>query len=200
MYFITITPLRRGRLCSRWLNLFELCDGYDAVYKCRVRPVIRAGFDHLKNKGHYITGYVIMPNHLHALIAFRNTSGKSINSIIGNGKRFMVYDIVASLKEMRQDELLTQLTSYVNTTDKQRGKLHEVFEPSFDAKECYTDAFIEQKLNYIHENPNRGTWKLVNQVWEYPHSSAKFCLTGEQGQYAVTSYMELKDVDLTKTS
>ncbi len=147
-YFITIT-------CCRWLHLFELSDGYDTVYKW---------FDHLKSKGHYITGYVIMPNHLHALIAFRNTSGKSINSIIGNGKRFMAYDVVARLQEKREDELLTQLASYVNTTDKQRGKLHEVFEPSFDAKECFTDEFIEQKLNYMRENPCRGKWELVKQV------------------------------------
>jgi hypothetical protein len=28
--------------------------------------------------------YVIMPDHLHAVIAFRNT-GKSINTTIGNG-------------------------------------------------------------------------------------------------------------------
>ena len=39
-----------------------------------------------------------MPNHLHALIAFSNT-GKNINKIIGNGKRFMAYDIVGKLKE-----------------------------------------------------------------------------------------------------
>ena len=34
-----------------------------------------------------------MPNHLHALIAFRNT-GQSINTIVGNGKRFMAYEII----------------------------------------------------------------------------------------------------------
>jgi len=48
--------------------------------------------------GFIITGYAIMPNHLHMLIAFSN-SGKNINKIIGNGKRFMAYDIVGKLKE-----------------------------------------------------------------------------------------------------
>ena len=182
IYFITVT-------CCRWLPLFELSNGYDSVYKW---------FDHLKDKGHFIIGYVIMPNHLHALIGFRNTSGKSINSIVGNGKRFMAYDIVTKLQEKKEVELLAQLTSFVNSTDKQKGKLHEVFEPSFDGKECYTDDFIEQKLSYMHENPCRGKWKLVKQSWEYQHSSAKFYFTGEQGFYPVISYMELKDVDLTK--
>jgi REP element-mobilizing transposase RayT len=78
VYFITFT-------CSRWLKLFEVINGYDIVYK---------RFDYLKSKGHYIIGYVIMPNHVHALIAFSNTQGESINKIVGNGKRFMAYDLV----------------------------------------------------------------------------------------------------------
>ncbi|MBX2898876.1 MAG: hypothetical protein KF775_04475 [Cyclobacteriaceae bacterium] len=71
IYFVTIT-------CYEWMPLFESIKGYDIVYKW---------FDYLKQLGHYVTGYVIMPNHLHALIAFRH-SDKSINSVIGNGKRF----------------------------------------------------------------------------------------------------------------
>ncbi|MBA3674785.1 MAG: transposase [Chitinophagaceae bacterium] len=58
-----------------------------------VRPVIRAGFNYLKEKGHYIAGYVIMPNHIHALLAFSKTD-KKINKIIGNGKRFLAYEII----------------------------------------------------------------------------------------------------------
>jgi len=33
---------------------------------------------------------------------------------------------------------------------------------------------------------------------KYIHSSAKFYVTGEQGIFPVTSFMELRDVDLTK--
>jgi len=181
IYFVTLTY-------CRWLHLFELTKSYDVVYKW---------FDYLKSKGHYICGYVIMPNHLHVLAAFSNTT-QSINTIIGNGKRFMAYEIVKRLEKQDNSHLLNQLTALVNNTDKSRGKLHEVFEPSFDWKECLTDDFIEQKLNYIHENPCRGEWNLVQDVCEYPHSSAKFYFTGEHGLYKVTSYMELKDVDLTK--
>ena len=34
---------------------------------------------------------------------------------------------------------------------------------------------------------------------QYIHSSAKFYITGEQGIYPVMSFMELRDIDLTKT-
>ncbi|MEJ0102842.1 MAG: hypothetical protein WDO19_09915 [Bacteroidota bacterium] len=49
-----------------------------------------------------------------------------------------------------------------------------MFEDSFDAKECYTKEFIYQKLDYIHHNPVRGKWQLVNDFTEYEHSSASF--------------------------
>ncbi|WP_144888683.1 hypothetical protein [Lacibacter cauensis] len=39
--------------CTNWLPLIEIVNGYDIVYNW---------FDHLKSNGHYITGYVIMPN------------------------------------------------------------------------------------------------------------------------------------------
>jgi len=170
------------------MHLFAETEGYDLVYKW---------FDNLKSKGHYLTGYV-MPNHLHSLIAFRNTRGQSINSIIGTGKRFMAYEIVGRLRHRSRTEVLHELGSLVNMTEWKRGKLHQVFEPSFDWKECKSDRFIEQKMNYIHENPCRGSWSLVAEPAQYKHSSAKFYLTGEQGEYPVTSYSELEDIDLTR--
>jgi hypothetical protein len=54
-----------------------------------------------------------MPNHLHVLIAFSNT-GKNINKIIGNGKRFMAYEIVTKLKEKENENILNQLAAGVN--------------------------------------------------------------------------------------
>jgi REP element-mobilizing transposase RayT len=182
IYFITLT-------CCRWLNLFEIANAYDAVYKW---------FDHLKTKGHFVLGYVTMPNHLHALLAFRNTQGQSINSIIGNGKRFMAYDIISKLKAKNEDALLQQLAGFVDENESRKGKLHEVFEPSFDWKECNTDKFIEQKLEYIHNNPCQGKWDLVARPWEYKHSSASYYTQHEQAAYPVMSYSELEDIDLTR--
>lgn len=82
IYFITFT-------CARWLKLFQLTNSYDLVYNW---------FNYLINQGHYIIGYTIMPDHVHALIAFRN-SGKNINTIVGNGKRFIAYGLVERLNQ-----------------------------------------------------------------------------------------------------
>jgi hypothetical protein len=131
IYFITIT-------CARWLPLFKTINGYDIVYNW---------FDHLKQNLHYITGYVIMPGHVHAVIAFSN-AGKSINLIVGNGKRFMAYAIVNRLAQQGETGLLEQMKAWVNNTDKQRNKHYEVFEPSFDWKPAWRQTGNAERINF----------------------------------------------------
>jgi hypothetical protein len=49
-----------------------------------------------------------MPNHIHALLAFSKTD-KNINKIIGNGKRFLAYEIIKQLKLKNNNAILNQL-------------------------------------------------------------------------------------------
>jgi REP element-mobilizing transposase RayT len=180
VYFITFT-------CHQWKPLIELTRSYDLIYNW---------FYHLKSKGHYINGYVILPNHLHALIAFRNT-GQSINTIVGNGKRFIAYEIIKRLEKQGEANLLHQLNLSVEAKDRERNKKHEVWEDSFDWKECRTNKYMQQKLDYMHENPCKGKWNLAAAPVDYEHSSAKYYITGEQGIYEVLNYCELADINLT---
>ena len=185
IFFITIT-------CYSWISLLQITNTYDAVYKW---------FDWLKKERHYVAGYVPivigMPNHIHALIAFSKTKkNTNINKIIGNGKRFLAYEIIDRLKEAANVSLLKKLSDAVEITDRKRGKLHEVYEDSFDIKECLTQKFIKQKLDYIHNNPCSGKWMLAECPENYVHSSAKFYTTGEQGIYPITHVRELMDIDL----
>ena len=161
LYFITLT-------CYKWLPLIKLTNTYDCIYKW---------FNYLVAKNHYVTGYVIMPNHLHILIGFSSTT-KSIDKIIGDGKRFIAYEITKRLKRQNMEDILMQLQSAVEVKDKQRGKLHEVWMDSFDWKECRSKKYINQKLNYIHANPCSGKWNLAASPEEYAHSPADFYLNG----------------------
>jgi REP element-mobilizing transposase RayT len=173
--YITLT-------CYRWLSLFEATNGYDIIYK---------QFDILKSEGHSIVGYVIMPNHIHFIVDF-STTVKSINLRIGTMKRFMAYEIVSRLKELNRTDLLYQLEQGVNIADRKKGKLHEVFEPSFDIKQCLNNAFTEQKLIYIHNNPCKGVWNLSSRPEEYKHSSASFYILDVCGVYEVSHYLRLR--------
>ncbi len=179
LFFISFT-------CYRWLPLIAQTHAYDIVYRW---------FDYVKAQGHFINGYVIMPNHVHLLISFVRAA-QPINTIIGNGKRFMAYAIIQRLKEMQQYGLLQQLQDSVETRRKENNKQHNVWELSFDWKECKASAFTWQKLDYIHRNPCSGKWQLAASPEEYPHSSALYYLTGKEGVYPVRNFREMDDVAL----
>ncbi len=169
-YFCTFTNYN-------WIKLFEITDFYDGIYKW---------FDVLKKKDITLTGYVIMPNHLHTIIHLPESSN-TINKIIGNAKRFMAYDIVERLEKINRYDILNILQAGVSEKDKLTNHQHKIFEPSFDAEPCYNFPFLQQKLNYIHQNPVKA--KLVSSPEDYIHSSARFYETGEQGIYPVTHFL-----------
>lgn len=176
IYFITFT-------CHNWLPLIETTDGYDMVYKF---------FGILRSKGHSVTGYVIMPNHLHFLLYYSG-EGLTLNSLIGNGKRFMAYEIIKRLKSNNENALLSQLRNSVSVDDVRKGQLHNVWKDSFDVKECRTEKFLLQKLQYMHCNPITGKWKLSAQASDYIHSSALFYQNGKQRCFDVVDYENLID-------
>jgi REP element-mobilizing transposase RayT len=173
VYFITFT-------CFNWYPLIALASGYDLVYKF---------FDVLKENGHHVLGFVIMPNHVHILLHYTNTK-QPLNTVIGNGKRFIGYDIVKRLEEKNEFVLLNQMKEAVIDKDRRRNKKHELWQGTFDVKECRTEKFILQKLNYIHNNPCTERWKLAEKPYEYPHSSARF-YDGDKGGYSVKDYLDV---------
>lgn len=181
-FFITFT-------CHKWMNLIETVKGYDLIYNW---------FDILKTKGHYIHGYVIMPNHVHALISFIEVE-QTINTIIGNGKRFIAYEIIKRLRCQSETQILKQLSDHVHYTRKLKCQKHEVWERSFDWKECNNAHFINQKLDYIHTNPCSGKWSLCSNPAEYIHSSAGFYIDNIQGIYSITNVAEIDDIEFNNS-
>jgi putative transposase len=157
IYFVTFT-------CIKWKHLFEISGAYEAVYKW---------FDTLFERNIKTLAYVVMPNHLHSLIYFSRMP-TSLNTIIGNAKRFMAYRIVKGLEERNEIELLEELNSFVKENERKKGQRHKIFEDSFDAKQCYSTKLLFQKLDYIHKNPVSKKWRLVDDYTDYEHSSAAF--------------------------
>ena len=116
-----------------------------------------------------IYAFVIMPNHFHAIwqlhdgvdnIAFRRDLLKfTARSIL----KFMF---------MNEDPLLQQLK--VNASDRE----YQVWERNSLSVDIYSQSFLIQKMNYIHNNPLQDKWKLAVMPEEYPYSSAGFYETG----------------------
>jgi REP element-mobilizing transposase RayT len=158
MYYCTFT-------CCDWIPLFQISNTYDNVYNWF--KVLQE-----KYRGN-VVAFVIMPNHLHVIIYFKE-AGFDLNKIISNGKRFMAYEIIKRLEMNQATNLLNVLAKKLTAGEQKKGQLHKVFKASFDAKAIYSEKFLRQKLDYIHHNPVSGKWNLVNDFTQYEHSSASF--------------------------
>ena len=110
--------------------------------------------------------------------------------MIGNGKRFIGYEIIKRLGVQKQHSILKILSEAVNPGERKRNKQHEVWQGTFDIKECRTEAFILQKLNYMHFNPCAERWRLCEKPHEFEHTSATFYQMGKQGKIQVRDYQD----------
>jgi len=176
LYYVTFT-------CYDWLPLIKLTDGYDIVYEW---------FRRIKAKYNIqVASYVIMPNHIHCILNFPE-KGFSLNTIIKQGKIFMARKILDRLKASGQWDVLTQLSAGVATNRQERGQKYCVFNRSFDAKAILSRKFLEQKVNYIHLNPVRGNYNLVEDWRDYPHSSAGFYEFGNSIYFNPVHFSDLE--------
>ena len=163
--------------CWTWLPLTERTNAYDHIY--RWMHIAQA-------KGARIFGYVIMPNHIHLLI--HTPEGQSINTLLANAKRFLAYEIRSQLVDLEEHGLQVTLKAALRPCYVARGRAYRLFMPSSDIRECYDEAMIQQKLDYIHANPVKGKWMLAENYLDYPHSSAGFYARGDASNAPVENY------------
>ena len=163
--------------CWQWLPLIERSNAYGHIYD----------WMHIaRSKGVRILGYVIMPNHAHMVI--HAPAGLSVNALLANAKRFLAYEIRKRLITSGEHGMLARLRAAVRACDAARGQLYRVFMPSSDIRECFDEAMIQQKLDYIHANPVKGKWQLAENFLDYPHSSAGYYERGDVSPAPVQHY------------
>lgn len=124
------------------------------------------------------------------MICFPKKGSRGINHLVGEAKRFLAYEIVKRLKESGKEPLLRRLRKGVQPNEKLKKKSHHVFRLSFDAKEV-SGRGMKTVLNYIHHNPVKGKWHLVDDFTQYPYSSAAYYELGREKPSFLTDYRDI---------
>jgi REP element-mobilizing transposase RayT len=93
----------------------------------------------------YLLGYVLMPDHLHAILVPRN--GRTISSLMRTVKGYASRVINA-----------------------RRGGSGSLWQPSFHDRLIRSERQLHDTLEYMHWNPVRA--RLAGSPEEYPYSSA----------------------------
>lgn len=126
--------------------------------------------------------FVIMPSHLHAII---KPVGETIRTIVQQFGSFTAHEILKKLRADNQKDLLDLFHQ------KKRDQRHEhSIWQDIQAKNIFSMEILQQKLDYIHQNPVAKEWKLAANRADYPYSSAGFYDYGRKPVIETTNINE----------
>jgi REP element-mobilizing transposase RayT len=155
LYFVTFTVIH-------WLDIFirrEYRDIFlDSLRYCQ------------KNKGLEVCAYVIMSSHVHLIIG-RN-SEPSLGGIIRDIKKYTAVAIINAIKQNPQEsrrELFVWLFERAGKRYRHNTK-YQFWQQHNHPIELNTNEVIQQRLDYIHNNPVEAG--IVLSPEDYLYSSA----------------------------
>lgn len=122
-----------------------------------------------KEKSLEIYAFVIMSNHIHLLVRSGN---ENLSGTLRDFKSHISKEILKTIKEQNESrrEWLLMIFKYAASKHK-RNSTYQLWTHENHAEEIYSNKFIEQKLDYIHNNPVRAGIVLNSE--DYLYSSAR---------------------------
>lgn len=151
-----------------WLPLF-LSDTYctiitDSLQYCR---------DH---KGLLVQAYVIMPTHIHAILAAEQ--GSDLSLILRDARKYTSKALVDQLRCDGRNLFEWIFQDAARKSGRSAGA-HKVWSEGVHPETLESERFFLQKLRYLHENPVRKGLVELPEHWKY--SSAGFYALGAVG-------------------
>ena len=121
------------------------------------------------SKGLELFGWVLMTNHLHMIC--RAKERYRLSEILRDFKKFTSKEIIKEItasNESRAEWLLDKFAFEARRSG--RAENYKVWQDSNHALEIGAYIEIQEKLNYIHQNPIKAGW--VYEAENYTYSSA----------------------------
>jgi putative transposase len=162
IYFLTSTIVD-------WVDIFTR-----PVYR---QMVVKSLLYCQEKKGLVIYAWVLMSNHLHLICSAKE--GYKLSDTIRDFKKFTSMEMIRSIMQERESRRKWILDRFEYASKyKEKIKHYQVWREGNDPQLLYSDHFLRQKMDYIHNNPVKA--ELVLQPEHYVYSSA--CnYSGEKG-------------------
>lgn len=116
-----------------------------------------------------IYAYVIMTNHIHLVT---NAEGGSLGDVLRDFKTYTSKQLVKLIRENNTESRADWMLHIFEKAGQYNpdNVNHQFWQPGNYPVQLYTPAVIEQKIDYIHQNPVRAGF--VGSAHEYWYSSA----------------------------
>ncbi len=161
-HFVTAT-------IAAWLPMFTkafCCDIIvDSLAYCRA------------HEGLEIYAGVILDNHLHAIL-----SAPDLSQVLADFKRHTARRLLEALQAEGCEWLLNQLHYY--RAKHKAESAYQVWQEGSHPQACLSDAIMQRKLEYMHNNPVKRGHGVAPEHWRY--SSAREWCPGDDGATGAT--------------
>ena len=170
-YFITITTVG-------WIDVFT---------RLRQKYVLVNALQYCqKHKGLEIYAYCIMSSHIHLLC--KADEHDLLSNVIRDFKTYTSKKIIETIIEYPESRREWMLEYFSNACmHLKRNQKYKVWQDGYHAEKIYSNTFIKQKVNYIHNNPVEE--KIVEKPEEYIFSSARNYAELENEIEVITLYL-----------
>jgi len=148
-YFLTLTV-------NKWIDVFSRKNHRDAIIEslkyCQ------------ENKGLVVFAYVIMTNHIHMIA---NTDEPFLlKDTIRDFKKYTSKKIINQIIEDPESRREWMLALFASGATKKHVD-YKFWDEGNHAIELYSEKFVWDKINYIHNNPVRAGFVKEPQDWIY---------------------------------
>ncbi len=130
------------------------------------------------NKGMEIHAWCVMTNHIHLI--FRSVKNQKPELLLGDFKRFTSRNIVKAIQENSRESRKEFLLDYFKKESKRSSNTtnYQFWQHDNHPIELWSNEVIQQKNDYIHNNPVKQG--IVFRPADYKYSSASDYV-GEKG-------------------
>jgi len=154
IHFVTTTVVH-------WIDLFT---------RKELRHVVLDSLRYCqKEKGLVIHSWCLMPSHLHMIVS---SSKENLSDIMRDFKKHTSKKIIEELGQFNESRKEWLFRAFQQAgSDLKRITSFKVWQDGNQPKGIETNSFLEEKLNYIHNNPVES--EVVDEAENYLYSSAR---------------------------
>jgi REP element-mobilizing transposase RayT len=172
LHFVTFTIVQ-------WIKIFKIenyCRTFlDSVKYCQ------------KNKGLKVYAWCIMPNHVHMIIGAKDNA--KLENIIRDLKSYTSRKVHLLLEERSNIDLNIEdtLNRLIRIgRNNRKNKDFQLWQQPYHAVELSTNEMMDQRLDYIHNNPVKAGLVDVQEEWAWSSATDYY---GGKGLLEIT-YLE----------
>ncbi len=133
----------------------------------------------VKEESVIVYAFVIMPNHIHLIWQLRNDAELSKIQ-----QRFFKF----TAQQMKLHLLKNEIDILENFKSYRKDRKYQFWKDRPLSVELTNDKIVEQKMNYLHNNPIQKKWSLVERPEDYKYSSFDFYLNGGSKYNFLTNF------------